>query len=68
MVCWVRRVGRRDNQAKVPVVLVGCVVEIVEVVAMVWLVGVGQECWDSWCATLFGRREMGGLERLRERL
>ena len=51
MVCWARRAGRHDNQAKVPVVLVGCVVEIVEVVAMVWQVGVEQECWDSWCVT-----------------
>ena len=51
MVCWARRAGRRDNQAKVPVVLVGCVVEIVEVVAMVWQVGVEQGCWDSWCET-----------------
>ena len=48
VVCWVRQVGRHDNQARVPVVLVECVVEIVKMVAMVWQVGVERGCWDSW--------------------
>ena len=51
MVCWVLRAGRRDNQARVPAVLVGCVVEIVKMVAMVWQVDVEQGCWDSWSVT-----------------
>ena len=51
VVCWVLRAGRRDNQARVPAVLVGCVVEIVKMVAMVWQVDVEQGCWDSWSVT-----------------
>ena len=48
VVCWVLRAGQRASQAKVPVVLVECVVEIVEKVAMAWQVCAMQGCWDSW--------------------
>ena len=36
MVCWVRQAGQHDNQAKVPIVLVGCVVGTVGTGARVW--------------------------------
>ena len=47
-VCWARRVGRRDSQAKVPTVLVVFVVGTVWMVAKVLRAGGGLECWDSW--------------------